>query len=123
MYHFKSHAGKISSILPVPGVGTSTNIPDHCLEVLRQGAMCAGDVSLTTVSWEPGKPFPGVDLNGRPRQKCVDWAVLMSSIESRVVSNDEYESMTNPLKSPKDMGQDGRRETGMAVPLSGDSNS
>ncbi|CAN8099827.1 unnamed protein product [Discula destructiva] len=80
MFHFKSHA-------------------DHCLEVLRQGAMCAGDASLTTFNWEPGKLRASVDLNGRAKQVCVDWNTLISSIKDRSVGQDEYDAMVNPQSS------------------------
>lgn len=101
MFHFKSHAGKR---VPAPpslsqdSTRCSQNpMPDHCLEVLRQGAMCAGDASLTTFNWEIGKLRAGVDLNGRPKQVCVDWNTLISSVEDRTVGVDEYDAMVNPL--------------------------
>lgn len=59
--------------------------------------MCAGDTSLTTMNWEPGKKHPGVDLNGRPKQQCARWDTLISSIEDRVVGMEEYEALLNPL--------------------------
>ena len=65
--------------------------------MLRQSAMCGGDTSLTTFSWEKGKRRAGVNPVGYSLQTCVDWDVLISSMKDRVVSPDEYEDLVNPL--------------------------
>ncbi|KUI54250.1 Monoacylglycerol lipase ABHD12 [Cytospora mali] len=40
-------------------------------------------------TWEPGKRHPGVDLNGRPKQFCANWDLLLYSIKDRVVGEEE----------------------------------
>jgi hypothetical protein len=56
--------------------------------------MCHGDTTLTTFGWADQKqPM----LNTRPIQhQCVDWEVLMRSVNSRVVGKDEMEALENP---------------------------
>ena len=65
--------------------------------MLRQSAMCGGDTSLTTFSWTEGKRRAGVNPVGYSLQTCVDWDALVSSMEHRSVSPEEYESLVNPL--------------------------
>lgn len=62
--------------------------------------MCMSDISLTTLNCEPGKPHPSVNLEGQPKQLCVNWDLLMSSIKDRVISVhgvEEYDALINPL--------------------------
>ncbi|CAG8961585.1 hypothetical protein HYFRA_00006119 [Hymenoscyphus fraxineus] len=67
---------------------------DHCIDVLRSAAMCHADTTLTTFGWlDQPKPM----LNTRPiEHKCVDWNILMASVEDRVVSREEMAALTNP---------------------------
>ncbi|KAL8665678.1 MAG: hypothetical protein Q9202_001988 [Teloschistes flavicans] len=48
--------------------------PDHCLEVLRQGVMCRGDISLVTFVWSPKKRLPLADFS-QPHE-CVNFDAL-----------------------------------------------
>ncbi|KAH7385376.1 hypothetical protein DE146DRAFT_666940 [Phaeosphaeria sp. MPI-PUGE-AT-0046c] len=68
---------------------------DHCIEMLRQSAMCHGDGSLTTFKWSPKSEKPMLDLT-RPSHKCVNWAVLTESLQDRTVSQEEMNRMRNP---------------------------
>ena len=45
--------------------------PDHCLEILRQGAMCRGDISLVTFYWEPSTLLPRADFSAP--HECVNF--------------------------------------------------
>ncbi|KAI1203628.1 hypothetical protein F5X97DRAFT_340768 [Nemania serpens] len=47
---------------------------DHCLDYLRQAAMCHGDVSLTTYRWTDDSPLPVADF-ASPKV-CVNWDAL-----------------------------------------------
>ena len=69
---------------------------DHCLELLRASAMCHVDTSsLTTFMWDKSEK-PMLNLE-RPAHRCVDWDGLILSIKHRGVSEEEVESMLNPL--------------------------
>jgi hypothetical protein len=56
--------------------------------------MCHGDTTLTTFGWASlERPQP----HTRPTEyRCVDWDVLMESISSRVVDQNEIEALVNP---------------------------
>ncbi|KAI1815497.1 hypothetical protein GGS20DRAFT_333095 [Poronia punctata] len=47
---------------------------EHCIDYLRQAAMCHGDVSLTTYHWQDDQIFPVADFNSS--KACVNWDVL-----------------------------------------------
>lgn len=47
---------------------------DHCLEILRQGVMCRGDISLVTFSWDSAARLPLADFS-RPHE-CVNFEKL-----------------------------------------------
>lgn len=53
---------------------TLTLCLDHCLEILRQGVMCRGDISLVTFVWSPQKRIPLADFT-RPHE-CVNFDAL-----------------------------------------------
>lgn len=75
-----------------------TDSIDHCLDILRSAAMCHGDTTLTTFGWTDMKEKPM--LNTRPiDHKCVNWEGLIGSIQSRVTTKDEMESLQNPYFS------------------------
>ncbi|KAK8135210.1 hypothetical protein PG984_007222 [Apiospora sp. TS-2023a] len=44
---------------------------DHCLEILRQAAMCRSDVTLFTPQWSEGSRFPRADFS--QEHECVDF--------------------------------------------------
>lgn len=50
---------------------------DHCIEMLRQFTMCAGDVTMITHDWVEGKDTPVPDFNVhhqcRNFEKVLDW--------------------------------------------------
>ena len=74
---------------------------DHCIEYLRQAAMCHGDVSLTTFVWDTAQSLPILSPKRVPH-KCVDWAQLESFAKDRSVSLAEMERMKNPTLSDID---------------------
>ncbi|KAF2468994.1 uncharacterized protein BDR25DRAFT_50259 [Lindgomyces ingoldianus] len=70
---------------------------DHCLDTLRNAAMCHSDTeSLTTFVWELGREKPLLSPQ-RPFHRCVDWEGFVESIVDRVVSEEEMGRLRNPL--------------------------
>jgi len=57
---------------------------DHCIETLRQGIMCRGDVSLGTYTYLSGG---GHDITARnwASHQCVDFDALMAWAKARAV--------------------------------------
>ena len=68
---------------------------DHCIEMLRQSALCHADGSLTTFKWSSTAAKPMLDLT-RPVHKCVNWNTLTDSLQDRIVGQEEMDLMTNP---------------------------
>lgn len=69
---------------------------DHCIEYLRQAAMCHGDMSLVGFDWEREKEKPVMSLRRSPHM-CVDWEQFMLSMKERVVDHKELARLTNPF--------------------------
>lgn len=69
---------------------------DHCFEMLRQSAVCHADASLTTFQWHPERSRPMFNAS-ESLHTCVDWGVLMKSMENRVVDEAEILRLQNPL--------------------------
>ena len=80
------------------GIHTLKAFTDHCIEQLRQAAMCHGDVSLTTFFWDPTKSLPVFSPKRAPHT-CIDWEQLASFANDRSVALDELERLRNPLMS------------------------
>lgn len=57
---------------------------DHCLEALRQAAMCTPDLNIFTLTWEPGRRKPDVDFP--QAHACVDWTALSKWTKSRATT-------------------------------------
>ncbi|KAI1865358.1 uncharacterized protein JN550_008406 [Neoarthrinium moseri] len=69
---------------------------DHCLDWLRNAAVCRADTSaLAVFKWADKMPHPMLNTH-RVEHRCVDWDALMSSHEDRLVSHDEVASLRNP---------------------------
>jgi hypothetical protein len=68
----------------------------HCIELLRQGAMCRPDTSLTTFIWHESTNLPMFNVS-ESAHTCVDWEAFMRTTKSRVLGEDEMERLTNPL--------------------------
>lgn len=49
------------------------------------------------MKWEKGKQSPGVDLEGNSVHWCVNWEELMDSTGHRIVGDQEFSSLKNPL--------------------------
>ena len=56
---------------------------DHCIETLRQGIMCRGDVSLATYSYVKGTS--SVTARTWGHHQCLDFDSLTSWIKARSV--------------------------------------
>jgi hypothetical protein len=70
---------------------------DHCVDLLRESIMCRGDTeSLTTFVWNEKWPKPLLSPQ-RPMHTCMDWDILVGSLERRVVGEDEMKRLKNPM--------------------------
>lgn len=54
----------------------------HCIDFLRQSAMCHGDVGLITYEWNPLNRIPLANIT---QHQCVDWTRLSGWMEERSV--------------------------------------
>ena len=71
---------------------------EHCIERLRQEVLCQADTtSLTVFKWSPETSKPMFD-NTEQMHKCVDWSQLMKSVHDRVVGDEEWARLQNPLR-------------------------
>ncbi|PSN69535.1 hypothetical protein BS50DRAFT_599728 [Corynespora cassiicola Philippines] len=59
---------------------------DHCLEYLREAAMCRGDPTLAFFTWDDGIPKSKRDTTN----ECVKWDKLRAFAESRMVDVSDY---------------------------------
>jgi len=73
---------------------------DHCLEMLRQVVMCRPDTSLTTFLWVNTQDKPILNIDPLEHD-CVDWDVMVESLQDRVVSLEEINALKNPLHTEK----------------------
>ncbi len=70
---------------------------DHCLEALRNAAICRADTqALAVFKWDPSMPRPMLNTH-RTQHRCVNWEAMMTSHEDRYVSQEEVASLKNPL--------------------------
>jgi len=61
--------------------------------------MCRPDLeTLTTFKWRAGLSGPLLRPE-RPLRSCVDWDMLIESLEDRVVGDEEMEELENPLRT------------------------
>ena len=59
---------------------------DHCLEYMREAAMCRGDTTLSTFQWAAGKPYSRVTSE----HECVSWERLDAWARQRMVDMSDY---------------------------------
>lgn len=57
---------------------------DHCLESLRQAAMCAPDLNIFTLAWESDRRKP--DVTFPQAHACIDWTALSMWTKSRAAT-------------------------------------
>ncbi|THC91034.1 hypothetical protein EYZ11_009516 [Aspergillus tanneri] len=55
---------------------------EHCIDFLRQSAMCHGDIGLITYQWSPGSLLP---IANATSHQCVNWERLDQWTKSRTV--------------------------------------
>ena len=61
--------------------------------------MCQPDLSsLTTFVWRAQDEKPMFDAMP-PQRRCVDWSLLLRSLETRRVGDAELRSLTNPFRA------------------------
>ena len=69
---------------------------DHCLEALRNAAICRADTqALPVFKWDPTTPHPMLNTH-RTMHRCVNWDAMMTSHEDRMVSREEVDLLRNP---------------------------
>ncbi|KAK5635670.1 hypothetical protein RRF57_011382 [Xylaria bambusicola] len=66
---------------------------DHCIELLRQAAVCRADTSLQTYKWTADDDVPQFDAHSPVKHSCVDWDALKETVKPRIVSNDEMKRL------------------------------
>ncbi len=90
----------LAKAFQIPPLTYVCQILDHCVDLLRQTAMCHADASLTTFVWHPAKQRPMFNAS-ESAHKCIDWSILMASIADRVVNEQEILQLENPLMQPQ----------------------
>jgi hypothetical protein len=58
----------------------------HCLEYLREAAICRGEASLATFQWADGKPYSHIYSD----HECVVWEQLDAWARDRMVEMSDY---------------------------------
>ena len=58
--------------------------------------MCKADTSIRTFKWDKDPSRPMLKLEGPPHD-CVNWDELASTMESRVVAEEEMDELMNPI--------------------------
>ena len=67
----------------------------HCIDWLRNAAMCHTDTSsLAVFKWDAG-PRPMLNTHRVPH-RCVGWNEMLTSHEDRMVGHEEAASLINP---------------------------
>jgi hypothetical protein len=83
----------------------------HCIELLRQEAMCRPDTSLTSFIWHPTTNLPMFNVT-ESSHTCVDWDAFMETTKSRVVSEEEMKKLENPLLEGHGHGHEEHKHDG-----------
>ncbi|KAG9236804.1 hypothetical protein BJ875DRAFT_203897 [Amylocarpus encephaloides] len=69
---------------------------DHCLEYLREAAMCRGDPTLVPFHWEEGKPFSSQESV----HECINWESFANWAESRKIDASQYSKLSDDVVYP-----------------------
>ncbi|KAI9748583.1 MAG: hypothetical protein M4579_007183 [Chaenotheca gracillima] len=70
---------------------------EHCIDLLRQAAMCHGDAGLITFYWDPSSRIP---MANATNHVCVDWNRLDTWTRSRAVDMMEPGLLIHPTLGP-----------------------
>ena len=73
---------------------THALILDHCIEVLRQGVMCRGDISLVTIRWQEHFKLPVADFTAP--HECVNFDALNEWARERRINAMEPGLLVHP---------------------------
>jgi hypothetical protein len=76
---------------------TADSHTEHCIDFLRQSAMCHGDVGLITFEWSPTNLIP--IANGTSHQ-CVNWEKLDAWTKERSVDMLQPGWLVHPTLGP-----------------------
>jgi hypothetical protein len=68
---------------------------EHCLDFLRQAAMCHGDVGLVTYQWSPDNLIPVANAT---IHECVDWTAIDKWTKERTVDMMKPGWLIHPTK-------------------------
>lgn len=75
--------------------GTRLTFTEHCLDFLRQSAMCHGDVGLITYIWRSDSIQPVVNATSH---QCVNWEKLYGWSQDRAVDMLKPGWLVHPTK-------------------------
>ncbi|KAH0541627.1 hypothetical protein FGG08_003917 [Glutinoglossum americanum] len=67
---------------------------EHCLDFLRQSAMCHGDIGLITFQWSPTSLIP---IANATRHECINWKKLDAWTRARTVDMMKPGYLIHPL--------------------------
>ncbi|PMD34953.1 hypothetical protein L207DRAFT_436684, partial [Hyaloscypha variabilis F] len=67
---------------------------DHCIEVLRQGVICRGDISLVTIQWQASQKLPVADFTAP--HECVNFDSLNDWARERRINAMEPGLLVHP---------------------------
>jgi hypothetical protein len=70
---------------------------DHCIEYLRQSAMCHADTSLTVFRWDEHRDKPVMKSKRAPHM-CRDWEAVEEVARQRSIGTSEFKGLRNPLE-------------------------
>lgn len=75
---------------------------EHCLDFLRQSAMCHGDIGLITYIWRQDSLQPVVNATSH---QCVNWEKLYDWSQDRAVDMLKPGWLVHPTKGKLDQNQ------------------
>ncbi|KAI0123401.1 hypothetical protein BJ170DRAFT_107728 [Xylariales sp. AK1849] len=70
---------------------------EHCIDFLRQSAMCHGDIGLITYSWHMDQLMPVANATSH---QCVNWDTLASWTHDRAVDMMKPGWLMHPTRGP-----------------------
>jgi len=68
---------------------------EHCLDFLRQSAMCHGDIGLVTFQWTPDSLIP---VSNATVHECVNWDAIDKWTKERTVDMMKPGWLIHPTK-------------------------
>jgi hypothetical protein len=103
--------------------GCLTNLTEHCLDFLRQAAMCHADLGLITFQWSPDSLVPVANAT---THQCANWEKIDAWTRARTVDMMKPGWLVHPTKgmscpslrcSTRTWFRSDRRDSGPAFPI------